>query len=134
MMIRKMLEQEIYHVTKGRSAAEHREGKCRGAFGLQIISSSLYAFSRKFDKSSVLIQRLHNSYLILLQFTRFQLISMLEERGKTSLGTLELALVKHTASKQHLACRDCHLLQKNAVCLGFVVDEMIVMFICIFAV
>lgn len=59
---------------------------------------------------------------------------MFEERGKTSLGALELALVKHRTSKQHLACRNCHLLQKNAVFLGFVVDEMMVVFICIFAV
>lgn len=66
MVIRKMLEQEISPITEGRSAVERREGKCRGAFGLLIISTSLYAFSRKFDRSSVLIQRLHNSYFVFL--------------------------------------------------------------------
>ncbi|XP_009324925.1 PREDICTED: dachshund homolog 2 [Pygoscelis adeliae] len=75
-MIRKMmLEQQIPAIHKGGSVIDHGERKCRGAFGALIIGTCSLELVNK-----------HVEGL----------------RGKTSLGTLELALVEHAASKQDL--------------------------------
>lgn len=50
-----MLEQQIPAIHKGGSVIEHRERKCRVAFGVLIIGIWKHAFSKKYDKNSVLI-------------------------------------------------------------------------------